>query len=142
MIDQLFCGLVFRHNVLSNIVQNGLPALALLFLRMRRLSIKCDTHRDAVFCRHELDDATRSPKAYSISLSGTILVYVSERRTGFSEIDIVLQFFLTVQARGTNPLPCRDQSLRRQSASHHISLGKGENISARERQRPAVPVEA
>jgi hypothetical protein len=45
---------------------------------------------------------TRSPKTYSISLSGTSLVYVSERRTGLSEIDIALQFFLTVQAHGTN----------------------------------------
>ena len=33
------------------------------------------------------------PFCGSISLSGTILVYASERRTGFSEIDIVLEFF-------------------------------------------------
>ena len=57
MIGQLFRGRVFRHNVLGEIVQNGLPALALLFLRMRRLRIKRDTHRDAVCGRHEFDHA-------------------------------------------------------------------------------------
>ena len=56
MIDRLFCGLVFCYNVLSKIVQNGLPALALLFSRIRRLRIKRDAHRDAVCCWHKLDD--------------------------------------------------------------------------------------
>ncbi len=38
-------------------------------------------------------------------MSGTILVYISERRTGSSEIDIVLQFIYTVQAWGRMALP-------------------------------------
>jgi len=56
VIDQLFCGLVFCYKVLSKIVQNGLPALALWFFRIRRLRIKRDAHRDAVCCWNKLDD--------------------------------------------------------------------------------------
>jgi len=66
-IDKLFCGLVLPHNVPCKIVQNGLPALALLLLRMRRLRIKRDTHGDAVFCRQKLDHAGAVAEGISIS---------------------------------------------------------------------------
>src|SRR3954451_17818283 len=53
----LFCGLVVQHNMPGKIVQYGLPALPLLFLRMCRLRIERDTHHDSVRCRQELDDS-------------------------------------------------------------------------------------
>ena len=102
MIDQLSCGL-FCHNLLGKIVQNGLlPALALLFLRMRRLSIKCDTHRDAVFCRHELDDAD----AVAESLLDQLVWHELGVRIGTTNGAFGNRhrpaIFLTVQAHGTN----------------------------------------
>jgi hypothetical protein len=72
VIDRLFCGPVFCYNVLGKIVQNGLPALALLFFRIRRVRIKRDARRDAVCCWHKLDDTGAVGKEYSISLFGTI----------------------------------------------------------------------
>jgi len=45
-------------------------------LGMRRLRIKRDTHRDAVFCRHELDGAGASSKALLDQLVGHDLGYV------------------------------------------------------------------
>ena len=49
--------LLDRFNVFGEIIQNGLPTLALLVLRMRGLRVERHPHRDSLDALYELDDA-------------------------------------------------------------------------------------
>jgi hypothetical protein len=60
--------LSIRFNVLGEIRKNSLPALALLFLRMRGLRVERHSHGDSLGYLHKLDDSSAIAKGVFIDI--------------------------------------------------------------------------
>jgi len=75
-LEQAYLGRVFRLDVTGEVVEDRLPATALLLDAVRGFAVEGDPDCNAVGTGREVDLGGAVADAYSISLFGTILVYV------------------------------------------------------------------